>query len=270
MDLKPLFRKHPLTIYIGLDLAWSPHNRSGAAVIEAGSETEQMGGTLVDVALLSRDDEILAYIQKHQGSQTWVAVDAPLRVPNLTGRRPAEAEISQAFRRFHAGAHPANRTLLMREGVVRGEALVAALAELGIPYLTQFEPGSSGVVEVFPHPATVAIFGLDKILPYKARPRRDLATRQIAWGQYQNYLRGLNNGDPWLSGTDALLAQDVAQLKGNRLKAYEDQVDAVMCAYIALYAHRWGSQRCRVFGSFDQGSIYTPVPLNLRRDEYPT
>ncbi len=256
-----------MTNYIGLDLAWSARNRSGAAVIESGSSQDTLGGHLVDVDLLDSDASILAYIQKHQGSQTWVAVDAPLRVPNLTGRRPAEAEISQVFRRFHAGAHPANRTLLMREGVVRGEALVAALAEMGIPYLTHFEPGSSGVVEVFPHPATVAIFGLDKILPYKARPNRDLATRQIAWGQYQSYLRGLNNGDPWLSGTDALLAQDVTQLKGKRLKDYEDQVDAVMCAYIALYAHRWGSQRCRVFGTFDQGSIFTPVPLNLLRQE---
>jgi hypothetical protein len=37
------------------------------------------------------------------------AVDAPLVVPNETGRRPCEALVGQWFARFGAGAYPANR-----------------------------------------------------------------------------------------------------------------------------------------------------------------
>ncbi len=259
-----------LCLYIGLDLAWSPRNLSGAAVIQSRSLAQ--GGQLLDVALLDTNDAILRYVQRYVqsaqplGSQVWIAVDAPLRVPNLTGRRQAEAQISQAFRVYHAGAHPANRHLLMRDGVVRGEALVAGLQALGIPYKTQFEPGSHAVVEVFPHPAMVTLFELSKVLPYKAKPKRDWATRLGAWRQYQRHLAALKTADPALTDVDGLLAQDVEALKGKKLKNYEDQMDAVMCAYIALYAHRWGSERCRVFGTFADGSIFTPVPLHLRPD----
>lgn len=247
---------------IGLDLAWSANHPSGIAVI---SGTPQ-GCHLQDVRSLQADVEIVAYIQQHQGSPchpTLIAIDAPLRVPNLTGRRQAEADLSQVFRTYHAGAHPANRQLLARDGMVRGEALVSALADLGIPYNTHFSSGSSAVVEVFPHPAMIALFGLNRILPYKARPKRDLATRYQAWQAYQHHLGSLATEDPWLRGTESLLSQDPTQLKGHRLKSYEDQVDALMCAYIALYAYRWGSQRCRVFGTLKDGSILTPVPLGI-------
>lgn len=259
-----------LCLYIGLDLAWSPRNLSGGAVIQSRSLAQ--GGQLIDVALLDTNDAILSYVQRFAqnvqslGLQIWIGVDAPLRVPNLTGRRQAEAQISQAFRVYHAGAHPANRQLLMRDGVVRGEVLVAGLQALGIPHKTQFEPGSHAVVEVFPHPAMVTLFELAKVLPYKAKPKRDWATRLGAWRQYQQHLAALKTADPPLTGIDDLVSQDVETLKGKKLKNYEDQMDAVICAYIALYAHRWGSKRCRVFGTLADGSIFTPVPLHLRPD----
>ncbi len=251
--------------FIGLDLAWSPRNASGGAVVvgDAG------GGTLADVSLLAGDDEIVAYVERFAGlGPAIVAVDAPLWVPNLEGRRPAEAAISAAFRTHQAGAHPANRRRLTFDGVVRGEALVAAFEARGFAHLPTVAAGVPvrQVIEVFPHPAMVAIFGLNRTIKYKARPNRSMDVRLSEWLRYQELLRGLTAADPPLRGHDALLSRDVSPLRGARLKAYEDQVDALMCAYIAMYAFRWGDHRCRTFGTMEEGYIYTPVPASMIDD----
>jgi len=248
---------------IGIDLAWSPRNLTGAAVIVGDAS----GGDCIDLALLHDDAAIIAYIERHAGDgPALVAVDAPLAVPNASGRRPVEGEISRIFGRYQAGPHPANRQRLTFDGVVRGEALVAALAERGFVHTVGIAAGAlvRQVVEVFPHPAMIALFELACTLKYKARPRRSHALRMTEWLRYQAYLRGLAVADPPLRGHEALLEQDVAALAGRRLKQYEDQIDALFCAYIALYGFRWGDARCQAFGTLAEGSIFTAMPDELR------
>lgn len=250
-------------ICIGIDLAWSFRNRSGGAVIHGDAS----GGEFVEAALLGGDDEILAFIDQHAGDMPClVGVDAPLHVPNLTGRRPGEAEIATAFSRYQAGAHPANRQRLAQDGVVRGEALVAALEQRGFTHAPMVEPNMPvrQVVEVFPHPAMVAIFGLDRTLKYKVKPNRSREFLEAEWLRYQQYLLALREGDPPLRGHESFVERPVAELRGRRLKDYEDQIDALFCAYICLYAFRWGPARCRVFGTMEGGYIMTPVPQHLR------
>ncbi|MFN8500277.1 DUF429 domain-containing protein [Kouleothrix sp.] len=249
-------------LFIGIDLAWAPHNPSGAAIIRGDAHA----GELADVALLGDLDEIAAYVASAApaGTPALVAVDAPLWVPNASGRRPAEAELGAVFARYQAGAHPANRGLpAFRQGV-RGELLVERMARLGFAHRCSVAPGAPvrQVLEVYPHAAMVALFGLARTLKYKAKPRRSRDTRLAAWAAYQRHLAGLAGFDPPLRGVAAFAGQDVAALRGRRLKGYEDQADAVMCAYIALYAFRWGAARCRCFGSMESGYIYTPVPLS--------
>jgi predicted RNase H-like nuclease len=246
---------------IGIDLAWSPRNRSGAAVVRG----DAAGGSLIETALLGDVDEIAAYIAHHaQPGSMLVAVDAPLCVPNQSGRRPAEAELGRVFGRYEAGAHPANRRLLGRYcgGAVRGEVLVAALEAMGIAYAPAIAAGAAArtVTEVYPHAAMIGLFGLERTLKYKVGRRRSRATRLEAWRHYQQHMLALYGAEPALHGHAPLLAQDVAPLHGRALKAYEDQVDALLCAYIALYAFRWGAARCHTFGSLEGGSIFTPLP----------
>src|SRR5207244_2399880 len=139
---------------IGIDLAWSPRNPTGAAVIGGGAD----GGALSETALLGDLNTIVGFVERHAGAgPAIVAVDAPLRVPNERGRRPAEAALSRAFGRYQAGAHPANRQLLTFDGVVRGEALVAALEARGFVHKSAIAAGEPvrQVVEVFPHPAMI-------------------------------------------------------------------------------------------------------------------
>jgi hypothetical protein len=46
----------------------------------------------------------------------------------------------------------------------------------------------------------------------------------------------------------------------------EDQVDAVVCAYVALFAERW-PERTATYGDFETGYIVTP---SLAPDQSPT
>ncbi len=247
---------------IGIDLAWSPRNWSGVAVIQ-GSSVEAV---LMETKILKEDTEILALVDRYTQTETvLVAVDAPLHVPNLTGRRSAEAEIGQIFRPYHAGAHPANRQRLVFDGVVRGEALVEQLIQRGFVHTTPIEPNQPirQVIEVFPHSGMVGIFDLERILKYKAKPSRSWEERLQAWKRYQTLMASLQEADPSLQGQDQLVQQPIHHLKGRQLKDYEDQMDAVICAYIVLYGFRWGSQRCRTFGNLTDGYIFTPVPRSL-------
>lgn len=248
--------------FVGIDLAWSARNRSGGAVIRG----DERGGAFVHARLLGGDEQILEYIDTHADTGPCiVGVDAPLWVPNETGRRLGEAEIGAAFGRYQAGAHPANRARLAKDGVVRGEALVAALEARGFAHAPMIEVGTPvrQVIEVFPHPAMVAIFGLPRTLKYKIKANRSREFLNQEWKRYQQYLLDLCEGDPPLHGHEAILDQPVALLKGRGLKDYEDQIDALFCAYICMYGFRWGAARCRVFGTVESGYIFTPVPEGM-------
>jgi predicted RNase H-like nuclease len=247
-------------VCIGIDLAWSPCNASGAAVVVG----DAAGGTLRETAILGGDDEVVGYVLRHApDGPALVTVDAPLRVPNEQGRRPAEAELGRVFGRYEAGAYPANRRLLAREGRVRGETLVAALAAHGFAEAPAIEAGQPArqITEVYPHAAMIGLFGLPRTLKYKAR--HPPAERLAAWHSYQQHLEHLHQADPLLRGHADLLAQDVAALRGQALKRHEDRMDAVLCAYIALYAFRWGAARCGTFGTLAEGHIFAPLPEAL-------
>ena len=177
------------------------------------------------------------------------------------------------FRSYHAGAHPANRTRLCVNGAVRGEVLMERLAALGFvhqPDVAALVPVRQ-VVEVYPHPAMVSIFGLRRILTYKARPHRTTAARRVELARYHALLRSLATlvaaepglmppDGPSLTGTADLLTTDLGLLRGRALKDHEDRLDGVMCAYVAHYLWRWGMARARVFGSLENGYITSSVP----------
>ena len=243
--------------FIGLDLAWSVRNPSGGAVVAL----DGAGGCLTRTALLGDDAELLAFLDQHADQGCIVAIDAPLRVPNETGRRPAEAELGAVFGRYQAGAHSTNRVRVGdASGSVRGERLVAALEERGFVHDPHLVAGESvrRVVEVYPHPAMVSLFSLNRTLKYKNKGQG----REIlhgAWAELHRHLQTLETAVPPLHGLKTLLDTDITPLRGKSLKKHEDQVDAVVCAYIALYAWHWGPARTEVFGTLEGGSILSPT-----------
>jgi predicted RNase H-like nuclease len=224
-------------------------------------------------ALLT-DDEILAFVAANDtGEGLLVAIDAPTIVPNSTGRRPCEAILSRCMAKAQAGPHPANRTLLTgTDGTIRGERIANALAAQSIPqtpYLTglPIDKPRRAAFEVFPHPAHIALFGLEKTLKYKAKPKRTGETRLAEFRRYIDCLSALRFADPPLAfPTEGplFLEQEITTLKSAALKRYEDTLDALTCAYIALYYHRWGKAKCAILGDLETGFIVTPVSEAMR------
>lgn len=242
-------------VFIGIDLAWGERNPSGGAVIRDGRLVESR-------ADLTSLESIVDFVAAQLGPTTGavVAVDAPLRVPNATGIRPCERELNGDWARFQAGAHPANRKLLARNGIVRGEQLVEMLVRrLRFAEATTIPKRSPDrlVCEIYPHPAHVSLFGLEKTIKYK---RGSVLARREALAEYQQHLRSLREAKPSLKKTkDLLVRTDVLSLRGRALKAYEDQLDALTCAYIGYYLWWHGPQRARTYGTLADGHIIVPV-----------
>ncbi|MFT4250736.1 MAG: DUF429 domain-containing protein [Candidatus Woesearchaeota archaeon] len=229
--------------FVGVDLSWSRKNKSGVVVLD--------NNKLVLSGVVSSDEEVIRCITSTVGSSpVMVAIDAPLLVPNESGSRLAEKELNNVFRKYEAGAHPANRSWFLRSsGCVRGEELVVALEKVGVVH----DPLLSCkrcCFEVYPHPAMIRLFDLEKTLKYKPRKNRSYEERYEAFRRYQNHLSSLN-----VTNTSDLLSVDVSSLRGSALKEYEDVLDALLCAYIAKDVHERGAD---MFGTLQEGYILVP------------
>jgi predicted RNase H-like nuclease len=245
--------------FAGVDLAWAGRNPTGVAVVDAD-------GSLVRIGAVRDDAAVLAALHPYVQGDCLVAFDAPLVVTNRTGQRPAETALNRDFRRFEAGAHPANTGKPEFADVPRGARLARALG-------LDMDPWSSAgrrAIEVYPHPATVVLFRLARTLKYKAKPGRSLSQLKSEQLLLMNGVEGLAQTavplrvvghDDWVE----LRRQVVAAQRKSDLRRAEDPVDAVVCAYVALYA-----QRCpagvTIYGDFATGYIVTPsLPTDLVR-----
>jgi predicted RNase H-like nuclease len=243
--------------FVGIDLAWSPKNLTGIAVING----DRRKAVLKTSKIVLSDSEIMDFLKENLDEKAFIAIDAPLIVPNQTGRRLAEKLVGERFRKYNAGAHPANRQRLSSwSGKIRGEELSDILEKAGFqhnPYIKKFE-NKNKFFEVYPHPSMVVLFKLDKILQYKAKPKRDYTFRHKEFRKYQKNLKRLENSDTPLFLPDEIIRRNLNRLKGKALKGYEDMLDAIFCAYIAYYSWK-NPEKCKVLGNMKKGYIFTPV-----------
>ena len=246
--------------YVGIDLAWGQQRQSGVAVLDGD-------GRLVHVSAQVTDDAIAAVLTPFVGGACRVAIDAPLVVRNATGNRPCEAALNRDFARFDAGAHPANTGKREFAGVPRGARLAARLG-------LDIDPSSRvrrRAIEVYPHPATVALFRLGRTLKYKHRAGRPLAQLQSELLRLTTLLHGLEDSSVPLhldghAEWKALVAGVESATRKSDLRRAEDQVDAVVCAYVAMFAHRRPAMTT-TYGDLETGYIVTPT---LPEDHQPS
>jgi histidinol-phosphate phosphatase family protein len=247
--------------FVGVDLAWSPRNCSGGVVLS------EAGEVLTCTSALTGDDAILDFVTQAvpAGTPGLVAIDAPLAVPNETGGRACDRQAAAVFRRFEAAPYLANRRNLSQYGGLRAETIRQRLGSAGFrhhPYIER-QRATRQVIEVFPHPATVSLFGLDRTLKYKARPGRDYASRWRELTRLREGLASLANVTPPLRLSTDLATIQIEGLKGRRFKEVEDLLDAVVCAYSARYAWHHGPRGYAVYGDADQGHILVPMTGNM-------
>jgi predicted RNase H-like nuclease len=239
----------PARRFLGLDLAWSSNNPSGAAVLD------ERGYVLEARADLAGDGEILAWIRAHLAPTTVLGFDMPTIVVNESGMRPCERALARDFRAYHAGPHPANRRRFPDGG--RARALLDALRADGVGERLDLPARSPGrhAFEVFPHPSLVRLFDLPAIFRYKKKSR-PWPTVLAEWRRYRAALASLELADPALHlGETIPLA---AEVRG--YKRFDDLLDAVTCAYVAQFLWRWGTgaPHARVYGDLREGYIAIP------------
>jgi predicted RNase H-like nuclease len=239
------------TRLLGLDLAWSANNPSGVAAID-------VRGRLLDVrADLRGDDEVLAWVRAWRGERGVIGIDMPTIVRNPTGARDCERELAAEFRRHHAAPHPANLGRPLFAGGGRARRLIDALGPDGVVEAIDIVPDDPRTVaiEVFPHPAHVRLFAREHVFRYKKKSRPWPAVLD-EWAAYRAALGSLRAADPPL-----LLDERIPERVGARgYKRWDDTLDAISCAYVASFVHRWGARppHVRVFGTLADGYIVVP------------
>lgn len=237
--------------FIGVDLAWGDQKPTGIAVLDEH-------GCLRHLDVARSDADLLAQLHPWVRGACIVAFDAPLVVTNATGTRACEAALNADYRRFDAGAYPANTSLPWFADGGRGARLCTAL-QLD---LDPFGDYPRKAIEVYPHAASVALFSLSKTIKYKQKTGRDLEHIRAELARLTGLIETLQHSDPPLLVTDNPRWRDLKHslhtaTQKAQLRRIEDPVDAVLCAYVALYATRRPGTTT-VYGEVATGCIVTP------------
>ncbi|MEZ2235353.1 DUF429 domain-containing protein [Microcoleus sp.] len=247
--------------FIGIDLGWS----SGASGL-CCLNWENNRLELIECDRQQSLNDILTWVET-QISPTEpaiIAVDAPTIIANATGMREADKLTHKHFGRYHAGCYPAN---LSRPFAQKTVELGLSLEAREFAHAPTIEAQKLGryQIEVYPHPATINLFKLDRIIKYK---KGKLAERQLELMKLCQYIRDiLPNLEPSLN-----LPSSTGKMPGSlgglipleiptsiaTLKALEDQLDALLCAYIGAHWWYWGIERNLVLGDRTTGYIVIP------------
>jgi predicted RNase H-like nuclease len=161
-----------------------------------------------------------------------VAVDMPLAWRPITGRRAADRLVSERYGAMAAATHSPGKD---RPGAI-SDNLRAEFEAAGYPLCTA--PPARGLIEVYPHPALIEFLKAERRLEYKA------GKTGVYWPALSLDERHLNLRAVWarivlalerrIGGVVEALPAPPDWTRGWRLKAYEDRLDAVVCAAVAI------------------------------------
>ena len=236
--------------FIGVDLGWKSQP-SGLCCLEL------IEGKL-EILDLDRQDAIAhiltwidTWVQPNEAAL--IAVDAPTLIPNATGSRLPDKLTHKYFGKYHAGCYPANQGLPFADRTIN---FGLELESRGFVHAPTIAPQKLGryQIEVFPHPAIVHLFNLDRILKYK---KGRISERRLELIKlYQYIVDILPTFEPALCVKKLSLGE--IPRTGTELKAAEDKLDSLICAYVAAYWWYWGEQRNLVLGDRTTGYIVIP------------
>ena len=238
--------------FLGIDLGWSSGATGLCCLVWEDGQLQ-----LQDLQRKLAIADILTWVDRHipLPDSGLIAVDAPTLIPNQTGMRLPDRLAHKYFGRYHAGCYPANLGHQFAERTIGFGLSLAARGFNHAPELLAQQAGRYQI-EVFPHPAMVHLFQLDRILKYK---KGTIAQRRPELEKLRCYLRDrLPQLEPSLNLTEADLPP--IPFKGTELKAVEDQLDSLVCAYVAAHWWYWGLARNWVLGDRISGYIVVPAP----------
>lgn len=254
---------------LGIDAAWTIRNPSGVAVAaDCGDGWHLVAAAPAYAAfhaLAGSDptdkfdaERLLQDTTRLAGTPPGlVALDMPIMGELITARRVSDNAISAAYGARAAGTHSPSA---LRPGPLAVDMLTA-LTRAGFPLLCDNPVSGPGTIEVYPHPALIELTGAARRLPYKVHNR----------GKYWPLHSAADRRQALLAQWSAIVAALETVLKGSTehlplppvdaplraLKAFEDTLDAVVCAWVATTvvdgaAHPFGDAA---------SAIWVPRPL---------
>lgn len=239
--------------YIGIDLAWTDHNETGLCVID-------QHGTIVEMmAMQWSDEEIVDFIKQWDGPLR-IAIDAPLIVPNSKGTRTAEQALTQSkIHQHRVRAFHVSRTFLTQTFKrVRGEDLLTKIrSNLSEETSIQLNDDTHYVVETFPTAITASLF--PQAYPFHYKEKKHVNFKMALQGLkrlHECLIQLEDNG--LLQGYTVRMTIDWNNVSRRAKKHYEDQMDALLCAYALFRIHTNTETYPRVFGKWETGAIVIP------------
>jgi len=253
-------------------LAWGEKNLSGFCVLELSGSKKNSKLKILNSKLIQSIETMVDEIDKYAEHQVFVGVDAPLVIPNETGNREVEKKFNKDFAHYKISMLPANRKILQKYSpTMRTQELFYRLEAQGFKrdYTSQ-----KVIFEVYTHATIAMLWNNHKILPYKRKKGRNTLFIKEQLGIYQKYLQKVVS-------PHQILKEDIATLKGQKLKKYEDQLDAITCAYSIYYCQNNSAHFYQVDGvdtfvtpispwktyvlRCSDDSLYTGVTTDLER-----
>lgn len=267
-----------MTVILGIDAAWTAAQPSGVAVLRDGTsgwelvavassyarflalgagERSSIGpgvGELPDAGALLDQARVLA-----GAPADLIAVDMPMSLSEIKSRRRADDEISRAYGGRGAGTHSPSA---IRPGAI-GVRLTNGFRERGFPLRVGPALVQPGLIEVYPHPALIELAKAKERLRYKiSRIRRYWKDRPVEerrealLAEWRGILRHL---DGEISAVSAAIVLPAPGSSVATLKATEDALDAVVCAWVGMTAVQGAA---KAYGD-ETAAIWAPLP-NLR------
>ncbi|WP_262526321.1 DUF429 domain-containing protein [Agrobacterium tumefaciens] len=164
-----------------------------------------------------------------------VAVDMPLSLEPIKARRVSDNLVSAHYGARHCSTHTPSAT---RPGKISDD-LRGSFEQCGYRLLTE-KVDVPGLLEVYPHPALVELMCAERRLPYKHGKIRKYWPGESPAGRraklFETWRRIVACLDENLRGASAVLQLPHFEAPSWQLKAFEDTLDAVICAWVGICA----------------------------------
>ena len=243
---------------IGIDLAWGSRvekynhirklKNDGVCIVSANKNKYEF----LKISYPNGNTELIETLKPYidNSKQVLVLIDAPVVCPNSKGARPVDRLTHSLFHSEHAACHPANSTKCSRP-----LNIVKLLKNMGLRIGYNIQKDSHLIIEVYPHPAMVRLFKLKKIFKYK---KGLIEEKKLEFINYQNaFKKFLNENLPELK-----INQEINELlKKSWTKENEDLLDAVFCATLGVWHHKYRGKKSEVIGNLKTGFILLPLDL---------
>lgn len=242
--------QHDPNLVLGIDAAWTDKEPSGIALLEKQRGRWRCRKVGPSYAAFCGD---LRWDDKHSGKVTdvsavletclgiggaWprvIAVDMPLAHKKIDKRRYADNEVSKRFGHCKCGVHSPN---MERPGIT-GERLHKGFENNGYRLVTQ-TGGYLGLalIEVYPHVALLGLANQGTRLEYKVGKTKTYWKNSSLEERKQKLIaewkRILEYANRYIDDIAMALPENVETLSLKYLKRYEDSIDALVCAWVAI------------------------------------